>query len=141
MKIRNKLTEQKYKIIGIFFLVPIGFYSKFYNGFAKNWVNNSLGGVFYVMFFAFFFSVIFSKSNVINISIIIGLATSVLEIIQLWKPPFLELVRSNFLGRTLLGNCFTYSDFIYYLIGTILSVICLKFIEKLQTKNTNENSA
>ncbi len=136
MEIRNKLTEQKYKIIGAILLVPIGFYSKFYNGIAKNWVNNSLGGVFYVMFFAFVFSIIFSKTNITKISIIVGIATSILEILQLWKPPFLELIRSNFFGRTLLGNSFTYSDFVYYLIGTILAIISLKLLAKFETKDT-----
>lgn len=39
------LTKQRVLTgISLLFIIPAGFYSKFYTGPAADWVNNSLGG-------------------------------------------------------------------------------------------------
>jgi hypothetical protein len=37
-------------------------------------------------------------------------ATCCLEFLQLWHPPLLETLRSHFLGATILGTTFEWSD-------------------------------
>ena len=37
--------------------------------------------------------------------------TFALEFLQLWKPPFLQAVRSTFLGHVLIGSSFSWFDF------------------------------
>jgi len=45
-------------------------------------------------------------------------ATCFLEFLQLWHPPLLESLRSNFLGATILGTTFDWTDFPYYFAGS-----------------------
>jgi hypothetical protein len=53
-----------------------------------------------------------------------------LEFIQLWHPTFLEFLRSNFIGRTILGTSFNWSDFPYYLAGCAIGWLLMKFLQK-----------
>jgi hypothetical protein len=109
--------RQLWTVISLVIIVPLGFYSKFYAGPAAGWVNNSLGGVFYEVFWCLLISLPLntSKPRVVATSVLI--ATCCLELLQLWHPPFLELLRSTFIGRTILGTSFTWSDFPYYFLG------------------------
>lgn len=129
------LLQKKQRLLFLLFLIPLGFSTKFYSGFAELWVNNSLGGVLYVIFFAILFSIIIPQIRSWKISLFVFSMTSFIEILQLWHPPFLEQIRSNFFGRTLLGNCFVWSDFFYYFIGMILAVFLLHFWDKLEKKS------
>ncbi|ODS34777.1 MAG: hypothetical protein SCARUB_00037 [Candidatus Scalindua rubra] len=40
--------------------------------------------------------------------------TCFLEFLQLWHPPFLESIRSTFIGSVLIGTTFTWWDFPHY---------------------------
>jgi hypothetical protein len=53
------------------------------------------------------------------------IVTCILEFLQLWHPPFLEWIRNYFLGRTIIGNSFSKSDFLYYFFGLIGSLFLL----------------
>ncbi len=107
----------KWTFISILIIVPIGFYSKFYNGPATNWVNNSLGGVFYVIFWCLMVYLFFGNTMPWKISTLVLLFTCLLEFIQLWHPPFLQSIRSCFIGSTIIGTSFTWTDFLYYFVG------------------------
>ena len=98
-------------------IVPLGFYTKFYEGPASNWVNNSLGGVLYVIFWSLIISIFMVRARSWKIAMIVLLATCALETLQLWHPPFLESIRSTFIGGTLIGNSFSLLDMVHYVIG------------------------
>ena len=98
-------------------LVPIGFYSKFYGGPAASWVNNSLGGLFYVVFWCLVASLFTRRARPWAIALAVTFVTCLLEGVQLWRNPLLDLLRAGFLGRTLLGTTFMWSDFPYYFAG------------------------
>ena len=119
--VEEKLTKlskrQLIIIVSIFFITPIGFYSKFYKGPAAHWINDSLGGMFYVVFWCLVFYFLFPKSKTYIIALSVLTATCILECLQLWHPPFLEFIRQNFIGRTILGSSFVWTDFPYYFIG------------------------
>ena len=115
------IMKRQRLIVFLFLLIiiPIGFLTKFYAGPAEVWVNNSLGGLFYEIFWCLVIAFIFVKAKPIKIAIWVFIVTSMLEILQLWHPAFLEVVRNNFIGRTILGNSFNWMDFPYYFAGSL----------------------
>ncbi len=118
-------------ILSLIIVVPIGFWTKFYNGPAQSWVNDSLGGLFYEIFWCLLLGLIFTNSRPVKIAVSVLVITSILEVAQLWHPPFLEMLRGNFIGRTILGNSFNWHDFPYYLIGSSIGYLWLLGIQKL----------
>lgn len=122
------MKRLKVTLIILTIIVLLGFGSKFYQGIYADWVNNSFSGVFYEIFWCFIVFLIFRKISPSAIAIIIFITTSILEFLQLWKTPFLEIIRSNFIGRTLIGTSFVWTDFLYYLIGCIISVFLMRWV-------------
>lgn len=118
-------------ILTLIVIVPIGFLTKFYSGPAELWVNNSLGGLFYEIFWCLVFAFIFPSTKPSKIAFWVFCITCTLEFFQLWHPPFLEILRSNFIGRTILGNSFNWNDFPYYIIGSSLGYAILTILHSI----------
>jgi len=125
-----KSKRVRWTLISILIIVPLGIYSKFYSGQAARWVNDSLGGVLYVIFWCLFAFLFLSNTKPWKIAAIVFIITCFLEFLQLWHPPFLEFLRSNFIGRTILGTTFTWSDFPYYLGGCGIGWLWMKSLQK-----------
>lgn len=125
-----KSKKVKWTLISILIIVPLGFYSKFYSGQAARWVNDSLGGVLYVIFWCLFAFLFLSNTKPWKIATAVFAITCFLEFLQLWHPSFLEFLRSNFIGRTILGTSFTWSDFPYYLVGGGIGWLLMKRLQK-----------
>ncbi len=128
----------KYRLLIVLILiviVPVGFLTKFYSGPAQLWVNNSLGGLFYEIFWCLAFAFLLPKSNPLKIALWVFISTCTLEFLQLWHPQFLELFRSNFIGRTVLGNLFRWGDFPYYIIGSSLGYATLIILKSITNKS------
>jgi hypothetical protein len=126
----NRLSRQKlFTSISILIIVPIGFYSKFYSGPNAFWVNNSLGGVFYEIFWCLVIFLLLPNIIPWRIALVVFIVTCGLEFLQLWHPPFLQLLRGNFLGRSILGNSFTWSDFPYYVAGSVLGFFWIEILK------------
>jgi hypothetical protein len=115
-------------------IVPIGFFTKFYSGPAQDWISNSVGGLLYEIFWCLVLYFLFPKTRILLLAMIVFLTTCFLEFMQLWHPSFLEYLRSNFIGRTILGNAFNWMDFPYYIVGSFLGYVLLKFISKISDK-------
>ena len=124
------LKARSSTIILLFIIIAFGFYTKFYSGPAASWVNNSLGGVFYEIFWCLLFFLFFQKAKPFKIAATVLAITCCLESLQLWHPGFLEVLRSNFIGRTILGTSFNWSDFIYYIIGSSIGYLLLLRLQK-----------
>ena len=122
--------KQIVAIVSVLILTPIGFGTKFYEGILQEWINNYSGGVLYIIFWCLVVFIVFPNVKKIKIVIIVFLATSVLEVLQLWHPAVLETIRSNFIGRTILGNSFNWWDFPHYITGSVLGYLILTEIEK-----------
>ena len=75
------------------------------------------------------------KRHVATIVAGVFVVMSILETLQLWQSPFLQQLRSTFLGKALLGNTFVWWDFPHYLAGCILAWLLMKAI--LGTTETN----
>ena len=95
-------------------VTPLGFATKFYTGLGASWVAAYAGGFFYVLFWVFVFLGFAPRSSPRTVALFVFTATSVSEVAQLWHPPFLESIRSTFLGHALLGSTFSWWDFAYY---------------------------
>jgi hypothetical protein len=121
-------------LLMIIILVPIGFFTKFYSGPAQNWISNSIGGLLYEVFWCLVLYFMFQKTRIVIIVLIVFVTTCFLEFLQLWHPPFLEYLRGNFIGRTILGNTFNWMDFPYYIAGSILGYFLLRFISGTSDK-------
>ncbi len=125
-----KSKKIRWTLISILIIVPLGIYSKFYSGQAARWVNDSLGGVLYVIFWCLFAFLFLSNIKPWKITAVVFAVTCFLEFLQLWHPPLLEFLRSNFMGRTILGTTFTWSDFPYYLMGCGIGWLWMKSLQK-----------
>jgi hypothetical protein len=121
-------------ILLLIVIVPIGFFTKFYSGPAQDWISNSVGGLFYEIFWCLVLYFLFPKTRILLLAMIVFLTTCFLEFMQLWHPSFLEYLRGNFIGRTILGNAFNWLDFPYYIVGSFLGYVHLKFISKISDK-------
>jgi hypothetical protein len=62
-------------------------------------------------------------------AIVVLLATCALEFLQLWHPPFLEYLRSSFIGRTVLGTSFAWLDFPYYVLGCWIGWLWMRWLQ------------
>jgi hypothetical protein len=115
------LKKRKWILLSLALLIPLGLLTKMYEGPGGEWVNNSLGGVLYVIFWTLLCSLLFPVAKPCRIAGVVLLVTCMLEVVQLWHPPFLETVRSTFIGVTLLGNSFSWLDFPHYMLGSLVS--------------------
>jgi len=123
-----------FTFFSLIIITPIGCYSKFYKGPAADWVNDSLGGTFYVIFWCLFFFFIFNHTKPWLISTMVLLITCLLEFLQLWHPPFLNMLRNNFIGLTILGHSFNWSDFPYYFLGGVIGRFWLTALTRFTHK-------
>jgi hypothetical protein len=98
-------------------LIPLGVATKFYTGPLRLWVANSLGGVLYEVFWCLAVLALMPRLRAPTIAGGVVVVTAILEIAQLWHPPWLQAIRATFLGAALLGTTFVWSDFAYYLLG------------------------
>lgn len=117
-------------IISILIITPLGFACKFYTGYGAKWFNDSLCGSLYEVFWCLVISLILVKIRPWKIALSVFVITCILEFLQLWHSVFLEIIRSTFIGRTLIGTSFVPSDFIYYIIGSLAGWILLEKIRK-----------
>ena len=122
-------------LISIAVVVPLGLGLKFYPGPARGWVNDSLGGVAYEIFWCLVLFAIWPRRSAIN-PIVIGVlvVTCLLEALQLVDHPVLASIRGNFLGRTLIGTTFVWSDIIYYVIGCALGWMWLRALARFDRR-------
>jgi len=100
-------------------VTPLGLLSKFYSGPGSTWVASQAGGFLYVVFWVFVVLALFPRLSRLSVTLAVAIATSVLEFVQLWHPPFLERIRSSFIGHAVLGSTFAWSDFPYYAVGAL----------------------
>jgi hypothetical protein len=113
----------------------LGFLCKQYHGWS-NWFYLYGGGVLYEIFWCLVFFLFWhKKKNIVTIAIAVLLVTCLLEILQLWHPPFLEVVRSTFPGKALIGTTFVWQDFPHYVLGSFLGWLWMLGITKISQNN------
>ena len=136
VRILERLKQDIQIYVSLLVIVPLGFSTKFYTGYGQIWVRDSLGGVFYEIFWCLAVYLFCRRLRIGVIVAIVLVVTCCLEFLQLWHPLFLEYLRGNFIGRTILGTSFSWSDFPYYFIGCGIGWLWLK---KLKTVRNYDN--
>ena len=120
---------QKRVLLSLLIVTPLGFLFKFYPGPGNYWFNNYGAGLLYEVFWilsAFFF--FHSKRSVYIVPFCVFLITCSLEFLQLWHPLFLEIIRSAFIGRALIGTTFVWWDFPHYVIGCLVGWMWIRIL-------------
>ena len=99
--------------------VLVGLGVKYYSGPGAQWANHSLAGAVYEIFWQFAALFCLPRARPWRIAMVVFVATCGIEFLQLWHPPPLETLRAHFAGRAILGSTFAWSDFPYYLLGSL----------------------
>jgi len=116
-------------ILSLVVVTPLGFAFKFYSGPGNGWFNNYGAGALYEIFWILLAFLFFPSKRAANvIPVCVFVITCILECLQLWHPPFLEVMRSSFPGSALLGTTFVWWDFPYYLLGCLVGWGWLRFL-------------
>lgn len=125
----QKITIRNLTILSLFVSFLLGLLTKFYTGYAQFLVNNYVSSIPYeTCWCLLLFWLIPTRNAVHKIPIWVFIVTCIVECLQLWHPPFLELLRSNLLGKLILGSQFDPGDFIAYVIGSFLGWLWLRQI-------------
>jgi hypothetical protein len=135
----NLLKSEAPTLLLILIMVPTGFYSKLYSGPAALWVNHSLGGTLYVLFWCLVLFLFLPGIRPWLTCTWVLAGTCVLEFLQLWHPPFLTWVRGSFLGQTLVGTTFMWSDFPYYFLGWVLGGMLLSRLGTARNRSDRDS--
>jgi glycopeptide antibiotics resistance protein len=128
---RPKLHVSTYRItlfLSIIIIIPLGYWIRFSQGPAPLWVYDLLGSVAYEMFWILLVIVLVPRISRSWTAIGVCLTTCGLEFLQLWTPPVLQAIRATLLGRILLGNTFSWSDFPSYFIGSFLGWVWVSWL-------------
>ncbi len=109
-------------------LIPVGIFSKFYQGPFYNWVHFYSGDIISVSFV--FFLLKFFSPRIPNIfcGSLTFLIAVCIEFSQLLKFPVLLELRKQFLVSIIIGQQFDMQDFAYYLLGVFLSMALSAFV-------------
>jgi len=126
----NSIRQRLTTLSSILAITPVGFYTKFYEGPAAFWVNNHLGGTFYVMFWVLVVHLFLPSLRTRTVISAVLAATCLLEFLQLYNPPILQLIRSTFIGVTILGSSFSWPDFPWYFLGAAIAWFWLERLKK-----------
>ena len=122
-------------LVSLLVVVPAGFFCKFYKGPGARWANDSFAGALYVVFWCLAVFLARPCWRPRAIASCVLAVTCVLEFLQLWHPPFLEWLRSFFVGRAILGNYFDWMDFPYYFLGAALGWAWLWGLQRIGSRD------
>ncbi|TFH03006.1 MAG: DUF2809 domain-containing protein [Calditrichales bacterium] len=134
--IASRLKQQKHTLYLLIFLIPVGFLSKMVSTGYWSWIGDHLAGALYEIFWILLVYLFFSdKVNILILPLTVFSITCLLEITQLWHPPWLAIIRETYPGKILIGTTFSWWDFPFYAIGSLGGWIWLRRCEKrLQQK-------
>ena len=128
----TKYVIRKRCIYSLLAVTPLGLLFKIYPGPGRWWFNDYVAGLFYEIFWILIVFAIFPIKMFINkIPAWVFIITCALEILQLWHPKFLEMIRSSFIGSALIGTTFSWLDFPHYALGCLIGWQWLRWLEKM----------
>jgi hypothetical protein len=96
----SKPTQSLYTILSLLIVIAMGFFFKYYTGPAREWLNDYGAAVFYEIFWCLFAFLFFrSRSAIRQIPLGVFIITCILEFLQLWHPPLLQVFRTTLIGN------------------------------------------
>lgn len=85
------------------------------------------------------FGLLFCKDARLHFPAALGVSL-LIEVSQLWHPPFLEALRATTLGGLVLGFGFLWSDLICYAVGACVCALTETIVRRKCAKNTCKES-
>ena len=128
-------------LLALLLVTPIGFAAKFYAGPGASWVAPYGAGVLYEVFWILVVSAMWPRLPVLRVAIGVFAATCFLEVLQLWRPPPLEALRSSFLGRALVGSTFSWWDFPHYAAGATAGFVLVRAFADRATRGAGRSAS
>jgi hypothetical protein len=117
-------------LIALAVVTPLGFATKLAPGLDAPWIRFYAGGALYEIFWVLLVLALAPRWPPGRVAFGVWIATSALEVLQLWSSPLLEEIRGTFLGRTLIGSTFSWWDFPIYALGCGLAVLLVRGLER-----------
>lgn len=117
-------------LLTIVFIVPLGYFVRF-SPIFPDWFSDVFGSIAYQIFFIALVQFWFPKVSIAKTAIGVFLFSCAIEFLQLWKPPFLQAIRTTLPGRLVLGNTFLWADFPPYIIGNVVGWLLIRSLKKL----------
>jgi hypothetical protein len=106
--------------VSILLVAPAGVALKLYAGPGREAINNWASSILYEVFWMLVvFLLIPKRAAITPVAAGVLAGTCVLEVMQLWHPPFLEAIRASFIGRAVIGTTFDWLDFTAYVLGCL----------------------
>jgi hypothetical protein len=117
-------------VLALLAVTAFGLAMKFYPGPGRWWVNDfGPASVAYEVFFMLLVLLLVPRREAVTpIAVGVCVATCLLELLQLWQPPWLQAVRRQFFGAALLGTTFSWWDLPAYPIGCTLGWFLLRWL-------------
>lgn len=85
--------------------------------------------------FYFLMRSIFIRTSPLKLAIIVYALGVLDELSQLWRAPFLNEIRSTYIGKLMLGQGFLWSDLVCYGVGTLLAFAIVLIVERIRPVN------
>lgn len=129
----HKASYKTYRIallIGIALIIPLGYSVRFSTALKMPLLQDIVGSLAYQVLIMLMVAFFYPRTSLVKIAVWVWIASSVGELLQLWQPPLLQAIRSTWLGRVVLGNTFTLSDFPPYAMGSFLGWLGLKWLRR-----------
>lgn len=129
----HKVNYKAYRIallVGIALIVPLGYSVRFATGLGMPLLQDIIGSLAYQILLMFLVAFFYPHVSLVKIAVWVCVSSFAGELLQLWQPPLLQTIRATWLGRIILGNTFTVSDFPPYVVGSFLGWLGLKWLRK-----------
>jgi len=138
------VTKRRWLTAGLIpVVIAFGLGCKRYRGPGSDLINDfgpaSMAYIWLFLLLTFF--VVPRRAWTWRIVIGVFVFTCAVEFLQLWKPPWLQAVRSTFPGRMVLGTTFSWWDFPAYAVGSLLGLLLLRTICGWSETKTGEPQA
>jgi Protein of unknown function (DUF2809) len=128
----KSLSYRLLLLLSILVIVPVGYLIRF-SSLTPDWLPDLMGSLAYEIFWVLGVVLLWPRVSLRGAAVGVCLATCGLEFLQLWQAPELMALRQTFLGRLILGNTFTWSDFPAYFLGSFCGWLWARSL-KLQTQ-------
>ena len=93
-------------------------------------MRTGLGGSLYVLAGVFVLLTVAPRLSPAAAALSALAGTSLVELLQLWHPPFLQAARATRVGQLVLGSTFAWTDFPFYLLGALLGLLLARCLAR-----------
>jgi len=117
-------------LVSIALIIPIGYSVRFSTSLGMPSLQDIVGSLAYQILLMFLVAFFYPRTSLAKIAVGVCVASSAGELLQLWQPPLLQTIRATWIGRIILGNTFTLSDFPPYAVGSFLGWLGLRWLRR-----------